>query len=262
VQQSSKEFYFCPLASGSKGNAIYVATEKTKILIDAGIATKTIRERLKMLGTSLEEIDAILISHEHIDHVQALPLLSGKHGIPILANMETAQAIERLFNRSFRYQIFSTNETFEFKDLAIHPFSVQHDAQDPVAFTLQHSVCKLGICTDLGFVTTLVTRSLQDCDYLIVEANHEPSMVHASPRPTHYKERVLGNQGHLSNAECAHLVSMVLSKLKHIHLAHLSSECNHPELAQKIVHQKLKESGATVEVSIAHQDQLSRAIEA
>ncbi len=252
---------FCPLASGSKGNCIYLGTPTTKILIDAGISAKTIRERLALIGVELEEIDAILVTHEHTDHIRALEVLGCSLGIPIFANSDTAQAIFAFLNRRPKFKIFSTGETFEFGDITVHPFSIQHDAIDPVAFTIWVGGIKLGFCTDLGFVTTLVANQLKGCDYLYVEANHEPSMVHASPRPMIYKQRVLSRQGHLSNEECGKLLELVYHDgLKHVHLAHLSSECNAPELALKMIGDKLNSLQAMTEVSIAFQENLSRAI--
>lgn len=252
---------FCPLASGSKGNCIYVGTTTTKILIDAGISAKAIRERLSSIGVSLEEIDAVLITHEHTDHIRGLDILGSRLEIPIFANRDTAQAIYEVLNRALRFKIFITGETFQFGDLEIHPFTIQHDAVDPVAFTIKAQGVKLGFCADLGFATTLVANHLKGCDYLYLEANHEPSMVHACARPSVYKQRVLGKQGHLSNAECAQLIETIFHPdLKHIHLAHLSSECNSPELALKIISDKLKSLQAQTEVSIALQEEISRPI--
>lgn len=252
---------FCPLASGSKGNCIYLGTPTTKILIDAGISAKLIRERLKSIRVALEEIDAVLITHEHTDHIQALDVLGCRMGIPVFANGDTAKAIFAILDECPKFKIFSTGEAFEFGDLEVHPFSVQHDAVDPVAFTIQAGGLKLGFCTDLGFATTLVAEQLRGCDYLYVEANHEPSMVHASARPKIYKQRVLSRQGHLSNGECAKLIELVHhSDLKHIHLAHLSSECNSPELALKTITEKLQSLQTQPEVSIAFQDKISKAI--
>ena len=252
---------FCPLASGSKGNCIYLGTPTTKILIDAGLSAKVIRERLHGIGVQLEEIDAILVTHEHTDHIRGLDILGCRMGIPIFANSDTAKAIYGILNECPKFRIFSTGEAFEFGDIEVHPFSIQHDAVDPVAFTIRTGGLKLGFCTDLGFATTLVISHLKGCDYLYLEANHEPSMVHASPRPMVYKKRVLSRQGHLSNGECAQLLEQVYhGGLKHVHLAHLSSECNSPELALKIITEKLQQLGAMTEVSIAFQESVSRMI--
>ncbi len=252
---------FCPLASGSKGNCIYFGTAKTKILIDAGLSAKAITERLSQIGVELSEIDAILVTHEHTDHIRGLDVLSSRWNIPIFANGDTAKALLSLFRETPRLKIFSTGEVFEFGDIEVHPFSIQHDAVDPVAFTIKTEGIKVGFCADVGFATTLVINQLKDCDYLYVEANHQPSMVHASSRPPVYKQRVLSRQGHLSNEECAKLIGEVFHPgLKHIHLAHLSSECNAPELALQIIQKKLDECMAKTELSIAFQDQISRPI--
>ena len=249
---------FCPLASGSKGNCIYLGTKDTKILIDAGISAKMIGEKLSEIGVDVEEIDAVVISHEHTDHIKGLHTLCKKLDIPVFANRDTAKGIFQVFPQALKFKIFSTGEVFTFGDIEVHPFSVQHDTLDPVAFTFNVGGAKIGICTDIGFVTTLVRTQLQQCDYLMVEANHEPSMVHASNRPIVYKKRVLSKQGHLSNEECAKLLLDVFHPgLKHVFLAHLSSECNNPELAIQIVEKRLSEQGLKASLSIAYQDQVS-----
>lgn len=252
---------FCPLASGSKGNCVYLGTGKTKVLIDAGISAKAIQTRLSEINVDLADIDAILITHEHTDHIQGLKTLAYKMGIPVLANHETAKGIVDTFHDCPKFKIFSTGETFEFGDLEIHPFSIQHDTVDPVAFTIKTGSLKLGFCTDLGFATTLVQSQLQGCDYLYLEANHQPSMVHASSRPMIYKQRVLSRSGHLSNEACGTLLAQVYNpKLKHVHLAHLSSECNSPETALQVVKTILEEKGIQLDLCTAPQEKVSRAI--
>jgi phosphoribosyl 1,2-cyclic phosphodiesterase len=252
---------FCPLASGSKGNCIYIGTNHTKILIDAGISARAIQLRLNEINVDLADIDAILMTHEHIDHIQGLKTLAYKNRIPILANHETAKGIVAAFHDCPKFKIFSTGDTFEFGDLEIHPFSIQHDTLDPVAFTLRLNDLKLGFCTDLGFVTSLVQTQLVGCDYLYVESNHQPSMVYASPRPMIYKQRVLSRSGHLSNEACGNLLAHVYSpRLKHVHLAHLSSECNSPETALHVIQGILQQQGIRLDMCIAPQDKIGRAI--
>jgi phosphoribosyl 1,2-cyclic phosphodiesterase len=252
---------FCPLASGSKGNCIYFGSSQTKILIDAGISCKGVQNKLSQINVDVADIDAILVSHEHTDHILGLKTLALRYGIPVLANVETAKGIVEFFHDCPTFKVFSTGETFEFGDLEIHPFSIQHDTLDPVAFTIKVDSLKLGFCTDLGFITSLVEHQLQECDYLYVESNHQISMVHASSRPMVYKQRVLSRTGHLSNEACGHLLGSVHhSKLKHVHLAHLSSECNTPETALTVVKGILKDKGIDIEVCTAPQDKISKAI--
>lgn len=253
---------FCPLASGSKGNCIYFSTGETSILIDAGLSTKTTKLKLAEIGVSLDDIDAILVTHEHSDHIQGLRVMAYSMGIPVIANQGTAKGIIDTFHDCPKFKIFSTGETFEFGDLEIHPFSIQHDTIDPVAFTIKWNGMKFGFCTDLGFVTSLVKTHLKDCDYLYVEANHQPSMVHACSRPMVYKQRVLGRTGHLSNQACGELLADVAHEgLKHVHLAHLSSECNTPEVAYETIASILEKNGISLEMCIAPQDKLGRAIQ-
>lgn len=253
---------FCPLASGSKGNCIYLGTHQTKILIDAGLSAKAITAKLNEIQVDLGDIDAILITHEHCDHIQGLKILAYKLGIPVFANHETAKGIVEYYHGECpKFKIFTTGETFEFRDLQIHPFSIQHDTLDPVAFSIRYDELKLGFCTDLGFVTSLVQNQLRDCDYLYVEANHQPSMVHASARPYVYKQRVLGRCGHLSNESCGQLLASIAHpKLKHVHLAHLSSECNTPNTALNVVNEILRDSGITLDICVAPQNNISKAI--
>lgn len=252
---------FCPLASGSKGNCIYFGSDQTRILIDAGISGAAIQKKLNEINVAIDTIQAILITHEHSDHIRGLPVLCEKWNIPILANAETAKAIIGSLNFRPRFKIFTTGEAFSFGDLEVMPFSIPHDTLDPVAFVIKAMGLKVGFCADLGHLTSFVKKMLEGCDYLYIEANHQPSMVHASPRPQIYKQRVLGKQGHLSNEDCAKLlVSICHPGLKHVHLAHLSSECNSQELALKVMTEALKEINPQVQISIAYQDQVSRPI--
>lgn len=248
----------CPLASGSKGNCLYLGTANTKILIDAGISGKATQSKLQEIGVDISEIQAILVTHEHTDHIQGLKVLSSRYNIPILANAETARGIYNFFHENMKFKIFTTEHAFTFGDLEILPFSVQHDTIDPVMFTIKTDLLKIGICTDLGCTTTLVRSHLSSCDYLVIEANHEPSMVHSCSRPMSYKNRVLGKSGHLSNEQCAELLAEIIDdKLKHVHLAHLSQECNHQKKALETVRAKI---GNHVKVSIAYQEKISNPV--
>ncbi len=233
---------------------MYFSAGGVKLLIDAGLSARQTRLRLEQIGVDLETIDAILITHEHTDHIAGLKMLALKMGIPVFANAETAKSIYHILKAAPQFKIFQTGEAFTFGDLTIHPFTIPHDAADPVAFTIQTPTHKVGICTDLGFATTLVQAKLQGCDYLHLEANHQPSMVHSCPRPMVYKQRVLSRSGHLSNEAAGQLIAQI--QPKHVHLAHLSDECNSPEVALKIV----GEIAGDIPLSIAHQRTISTPI--
>lgn len=252
---------FCPLASGSKGNSIFVGTKNTRVLIDAGLSLTQLTERLDEIGVELSSIQAVLITHEHSDHIKGLKTLVERLQVPILANAETAKGIFANFGIKFRFKIFTTGEPFTFGDLKVFPFSISHDTLDPVAFIIEAEGLKLGFCTDLGIASSMVKKALQKCDYLYLESNHQPSMVHSSSRPEILKMRILGRQGHLSNEECGQLLAAVWHEgLKHVHLAHLSKECNTPEVALEVVRKILDQHQIKVSLSIAHQHKVSQAI--
>lgn len=247
-----------PLASGSRGNAILLVTLKAKLLIDCGLSAKALALRLSLFDTLIDEIDAILITHDHTDHISGLNAVAARNNIPIFANMETAKGIARTSKEAFRFKIFTTGDPFRFKDVEIFPFSIPHDTGDPVAFAIHFSDLKIGICTDLGFASPLVKKCLHRCHHLYIEANHEPSMVEASHRPRIYKERVLSRSGHLSNEQCANLLKELLHpQLRNITLAHLSQECNSPKTALEIIRKAI---GEETPISIALQDKPSHPI--
>lgn len=251
----------CPLSSGSGGNLIFVGSTNTKLLFDVGLSLKKINEKLAEIDLQLSDIDGIVISHEHSDHIKGLEQIAKHTSIPVLCNGDTAKAICETIDSRPNFKIFSTGEPFTFGDITIHPFSIQHDTLDPVAFSLSFDCIKVGICTDLGFASNLVAHHLKDCDYLFIEANHEEAMVHACARPLLYKKRVLGRQGHLSNRACAELIEKIHhGGLKHVYLAHLSSECNNPETALKTIGDHLQKKDIKIPLSIAHQHQISKQI--
>lgn len=220
-----------------------------------------LEEKLNQIGESIKHIDAILITHEHTDHIAGLKTLAFKHSIPVFANHETAKGIVEYLHDCPKFKIFSTGETFQYLDIEIHPFTVQHDTLDPVAFTLKMDNIKIGVCADLGHVTSCVRNNLTDCDYLYIESNHEISMVHASSRPMIYKQRVLGRTGHLSNAACGELLREIASdKLKQVYLAHLSSECNTHDTALTKIKAILEEAGIDLNLTVAPQDTVSLAL--
>ncbi len=249
---------FCPLASGSKGNSIYVGTDKTKLLFDCGVSFKQLKERLEKISVDIKEIEGVIISHEHIDHIRAVDMITKETDIPIICNSDTAKAIAQNTKRRPRFKIFATGEPFSFRDITIHPFSVQHDCVDPVGFTITTSDIKIGLCTDLGFATRLVIEHLKDCNILYLESNHDEELVHACSRPQTYKTRVLSRQGHLSNSAATKVLKEVYhSDLNHLYLAHLSEECNNPIIARETFLNYCQEEITNLKLHIAHQTTIS-----
>ena len=252
---------FCILSSGSKGNATYIESPQAKLLLDCGINYKQLRLKLEEIERSPSDIDAILVSHEHGDHIKGIEKLAKDHDIPIFANSATIKEMLKEFSFRPRFKVFTTGETFEYKDMIIHPFSIQHDTVDPVAFTIEMMGLKFGFCTDLGFATSYTEQELKGCNYLVLEANHEVAFVHASSRPSVYKERVLSRLGHLSNDQCADLLAKIYhGELEEVFLAHLSEECNHPDVALTKIKNHLEGCGIKVKLSVALQHQISKIV--
>lgn len=235
------------LASGSSGNCAYLETEDTRLLIDAGLSARQIRQRLLVIGRSPENLNGILITHEHTDHTQGLGVLAGRLNIPIYCNRLTKEAIQTQFPVPLDYRLFATGTTFELGDISIDTFSVPHDAYDPVGFLLRTHSGNIGFLTDLGHATRLVIERVRAAHTLVLEANHCVKMLQEDTRrPWATKQRILSRHGHLSNDAAALLATEVMTaELRHLYLGHLSSDCNRPALAQSVVSQALQRIGAT-----------------
>lgn len=232
------------LASGSSGNSILVASETTDILIDVGLSGRQMATRLAVIGKSLEEIDAVLISHEHSDHIKGLRFIEKKTMIPVYLNSATSGAVaDRGFGMS-RARIFTNHAPFELGDITVTPFSVMHDASDPVGFTVSAGSVKVAVATDLGHATHLVKEMMRDSHAIVLEANHDPRLLLDHPRPWALKQRIKSRQGHLSNESAASLLGEVATeKLQAVFLVHISRECNRPELGREAVRSVLAEMG-------------------
>jgi phosphoribosyl 1,2-cyclic phosphodiesterase len=235
------------LGSGSAGNCAYVETDETRLLIDAGFSLRQIRQRLASIGRAPENLTGILITHEHSDHVQSLPLLSEKLRIPVYCNRPTQEAIEYQLQTRLVCHLFATGGSFEVGDITVETFMVPHDAQDPVGYLLRTSAGNLGFLTDLGHTTRLVLERVRPAHALVLEANHDVQMLQDCPRrPWSLKQRILGRHGHLSNEAAADAAEQIMSAdLRHLYLGHISRECNRPELAHRVVNQRLQQIGAT-----------------
>jgi len=232
---------FCVLASGSKGNCTVVTDGETSILIDIGLSAKEIVARLTEAQIDPASIQAILFTHDHIDHYRGAPVFSKKFPVRLLANEGTASGIDLNCPKAkLEWEIFETASSFTIGTLHIEAFSVPHDASDPVGFVISDGNVKLGIATDLGQPTPLVVNKLSTCDAIVLESNHDYEMLMASNRPWPLKTRIAGRSGHLSNEQATELLQNVLSeRLRVLLLAHLSEECNTHHLAQHLMRQTL-----------------------
>ncbi|MBI4025570.1 MAG: MBL fold metallo-hydrolase [Verrucomicrobia bacterium] len=256
------------LSSGSAGNCAFLETETTRLLIDAGLSGKQIEERLGSIGKEPTQIHAILVTHEHADHIQGLRVLAARHHIPVYANRQTRAAVIESFSSlgttgapasrasAFAWRIFETGQRFVVGDFDIDPFTLPHDASDPVGFHICHGNRGVVFLTDLGHITRLAIDKSRQADVLILETNHDLKLLQDDPRrPWSVKQRISGRHGHLSNEAAATALGEIMSdRLGHIYLAHLSQDCNRPELAESTIRKKLDDLGVGhTRVTLTHQ---------
>jgi phosphoribosyl 1,2-cyclic phosphodiesterase len=228
-QCASYSLAVCILASGSKGNAIYISDGLTSILVDAGLSGIEIRRRLKSRGLSPKDLDAIVVTHEHSDHIQAVGVLSRQLKLPVYLSRRIEQKTS-IGNSLHEIRTFQNATTFQINNLVVHPFAVSHDATDPVGFTIGQNGRRIGLATDMGTVTPLVKESLKDCHLLIIEANHDSDMLVNGPYPWPLKQRIQSRIGHLSNKQSKNLLKALQHRhLEHVILAHLSETNNAPQ---------------------------------
>ncbi|MDP4144860.1 MAG: MBL fold metallo-hydrolase [Bacillota bacterium] len=258
---------FCSLYSGSSGNSMFIASDNARILIDAGLPGKHIEKALTDIGELPNAIDAIFITHEHVDHVKGVGVLSRKYSIPIYANKPTwdgmASTIGKIKEENIR---IIDNNTISIKDMDIVPYNISHDAAMPYGYGVYNGNKKVCVATDLGYFSEEVKKNISDADVILLESNHDVEMLKFGPYPYVLKRRILSNIGHLSNEDCGKaIVDIVGSKPKNIILGHLSKTNNHPDLAYETVVSVLNANGVKlnedVKVSMAKRDIPSNYIE-
>ena len=234
------------LGSGSNGNSAYVETDEARLLVDAGFSARQIRQRLAGIGRAPENLSAILITHEHIDHIAGLAALAEKLRLPVYCNRATMEEIIRTLGVKLEFRLFVTGGCFEVGDINVETFAIPHDAQDPVGFMLRTSSGNIGFATDLGHVTTVVTERIRAANVLVLESNHDVKMLQDCPkRPWSLKQRILSRHGHLSNDTAAATAEDIMSAgLRHLYLGHLSRDCNKPDLAHRVMTDRLQQIGA------------------
>lgn len=226
--------YFQVLASGSKANAILICSPNTRILLDSGLSGKELVRRLDHSPVRADQLDAVVVSHEHQDHVRGVGVLSRRFELPVYLTQGTLDNLPAQTGQLAHLQLFQAGGAFGIGDLQIHPFTISHDAGDPVGFVIVHEGTRLGVCTDLGFATQLVKIRLQRCQGLILEANHDLDLLVNGPYPPHLKQRIRSRHGHLSNAATFELLAdLYHSDLQSIVFAHLSEVNNNPDLVQQ-----------------------------
>ncbi len=242
---------FASFASGSSGNCEFLSDGENSILIDAGISTKRIVEGLCGIGTSPDDVCGILITHEHSDHIQGINVFSGKYNKPIYGTYNTLKKIEENDKQhkvdTSLFRVVRADEAFDIGEMKITPYSISHDAADPVCYRIESEGRSFGMATDLGMYDSYIVDRLSGCNTLFIEANYDVAMLQAGKYPFYLKKRILSEHGHLSNDMSARLILELLGRnVSNIILAHLSKENNYPQLAYETVKYELsKEYGDT-----------------
>jgi len=239
------------LASGSRGNCVFVASTRTRILVDAGVSCREIFKRLRSLGEDPHSLSAVLITHEHSDHIYGLATLAKKLCIPVFITASTHAAWSRALRNENgerpkieKLEKFESGHRFQIGDIEVKPFTIPHDAIDPVGFTFRAEGVKVSLATDLGYLPVNVRDHLRGSDVLIMESNHDVEMLRSGPYPWQVKQRVASNVGHLSNAKLADFFNGDYdNSAAFVVLAHLSEQNNHPEIARREAERALAQRG-------------------
>lgn len=246
---------FCPLYSGSSGNTLFVQYGTTRLLIDAGKPGRTIADALHLIGVEPETLDAILITHEHSDHISGAGVMCRKYHVPVYATEDTWNAMDKKVGAipDGLRRTFDKKEDFYLGNIGVVPFGIPHDAADPVGYRLYGGSMSISTATDLGYFSKPVRDAIAGSSMVLLESNHDPDMLLANPRYSAYlKQRILGNHGHLSNQACAEaLLQLVDSGVRHVILGHLSGENNSPELALTTSENAAEASGVRLGVDLS-----------
>jgi len=237
------------LASGSQGNCTLIASSTTRLLVDAGLSCRELLRRLAACGESASSIDAILITHEHSDHISGLRVLAKRLKVPVYITGPTDDVYRRTARDSAgnrvqleRREEFYSGRPFQIGDVKVTPFTIPHDAVDPVGFTFCSEGIKIAVCTDLGYMPTSVRQHIRGCHILMIESNHDVEMLRGGPYPWSVKQRVMSRVGHLSNDALADFLTTDYDGgAEFLILAHLSEQNNHPEIARMTAERALGE---------------------
>src|SRR5690625_423487 len=242
---------FSVLASGSTGNAFYIASQKERLLVDAGLSGKQLDHLLSQIQVDPTTLTGILVTHEHSDHIKGLGIIARKYNLPIYANRKTWAAMENAIGKlsiDQKFQ-FDMGSVKTFGDIDVESFGVSHDAVEPMFFTFHKGGKKVALVTDLGYVSERIKKTIENADAYIFEANHDVEMLRMSRYPWRVKQRILGDSGHVSNEDCGlALCDVIGQKTKRIYLAHLSQDNNMKDLARMSVNQTLEQRGITLDL--------------
>ena len=254
---------FQVLASGSKGNAILVSSPRTHILLDVGLTGKELVRRLDRSPTTAKHLDALVLTHEHRDHISGAGVLSRRFELPVYLSRGTLENLPPQIGAFSSVQLFQAGVTFTIGDLQLQAFAISHDAGEPVGFIVEHEGVRLGVCTDIGTVTQLVRTRMQGCHGLILEANHDSKLLLNGPYPWHLKQRIRSRHGHLCNEDTFELLRTLFHEaLQSVVFAHLSEVNNHPSLVVESVEGFRRHSDAhDIRFEIGRQDEVAPAIE-
>jgi|TARA_B110000908_G_scaffold133745_1_gene157833 phosphoribosyl 1,2-cyclic phosphodiesterase len=244
------------LGSGSGGNATLIRCGSTHILVDAGLSAKQLVLRMELMGVVPEQLDAILLTHEHSDHARGIDVLLRKRNVPVFANALTREALSHKMKSYIPWKIFQSGQQFDLGDLVVDAFRISHDAAEPVGFVLTGNNTQLSMVSDVGHVTHLMREQLRGSDGIYIEANYDQALLEQdTKRPWATKQRIASRHGHLSNDQTAELLSEIAChKLKVVMLSHLSSDCNSPAIASRRICDSLLQQGlGDVDVRCADQ---------
>ncbi len=245
---------FSVLGSGSGGNSVFVESGNTSILIDAGFSGKELEKRLQLIGRSLENIKAVCVTHEHRDHISGVGVIARKYNTPVWGNRKTLRGSERITKNIPVAREFETGDILQLDDLEVRSFPVMHDTSDPVGYTVSDGKTTLGICTDTGYVSHLMTKRLSQCEALVLEFNHDPDLLRLGPYPLRLQQRVRSRHGHLANGDSAKFLKQLCHpKLETVILAHLSEINNSPEHALRSASEAITDQ-QQVSIQVARQD--------
>lgn len=243
---------FCSLFSGSSGNCQYIKTDKASILVDAGLSGKKIQDAILFIDEKPEDLKGIFITHEHIDHIKGVGILSRRFDLPIYANENTWNIMQNSLGKIKENNIKIIDDIVELEDIVIQPFNISHDAIDPVGYKIFHKNKKISLITDTGCITPSIKKHISNSDLLLIEANHDEDMVLIGSYPWSLKKRVLSEKGHMSNELAGNTLCQILTKgTETVLLGHLSKENNFPELAYKTVENILKSKNIPIDKGIS-----------